>query len=215
LFFRRVVVIVCGVDEAGRGSMVGPLVVAGVAVKQSNVRRLGRLGVRDSKKLTKAAREAMYQEILDIAEDHAIFKISPKTVDAHVFKHNLNHLEASYMAKIIKKLSPQLSYVDSCDVDAARFGRELERLCNMKNIRAHHHADSRFLVVSAASIIAKVTRDRAIDRLDSTRMLGSGYPSDSKTVSFVKMWFDKNGQVPSFVRKSWAPVQKITNYPVA
>lgn len=202
--------IVCGVDEAGRGSMVGPLVVAGVSIEQSKIKELGRLGVRDSKKLSPASREYLYKRILELAEDYAVFRISPKIIDAHVRKHQLNHLEASYMAKIIRRLEPAVSYVDSCDVNAARFGKELERLSQIKNIRAYHHADAKFLAVSAASIIAKVTRDRAITRLNRVHVLGSGYPSDSRTMGFVREWFEKNGHVPNFVRQSWAPVQKIT-----
>lgn len=205
--------IVCGVDEAGRGSMVGPLVIAGVAVSRPKIKELGRIGVRDSKKLSASSREILYKKIIKIADDYAVSKISPKVIDAHVAVHRLNHLEASYMAKIIKRLQPEVSYVDSCDVNAARFGKELERLSSAKNVRAYHHADAKFLVVSAASIIAKVTRDRAVARLDED--LGSGYPSDSKTVEFVRVWFEKNGHVPEFVRKSWAPVQKITNYRAA
>lgn len=207
--------IICGVDEAGRGSMIGPLVIAGIAIKKSKIKELGRLGVRDSKKLSPLSREKLYKRILDIADDYAVSRIGPKVIDAHVRRHQLNHLEASYMAKIIRKLGPSLSYVDSCDVNATRFGKKLEKLSDVKNIRAYHHADARFLVVSAASIIAKVTRDRAIGRLNNVHVLGSGYPSDSRTVDFVRRWFEKNGHVPSFVRQSWAPVQKITSCQVA
>lgn len=207
--------IVCGVDEAGRGSMLGPLVVAGIAIKQSKIKELGRLGVRDSKKLSAQSRERLYKEILRLADDYVVSKVSPKVIDAHVLKHQLNHLEALHMAKIIKKLEPAVSYVDSCDVNATRFGRELERLSNIGNIKASHHADAKFLVVSAASIVAKVTRDRAIAKLNKASYVGSGYPSDPKTVRFVRDWFAKTGQVPSFVRKSWAPVRKIAQSQLA
>lgn len=207
--------IVCGVDEAGRGSMVGPLVVAGVAIERSKIKELERMGVKDSKKLTPASRQKLYKQIIKFVDDYAVLKITPKIIDSHVLRHQLNHLEASYMARIIKKLEPQLSYVDSCDVNASRFGKELEKLSRVSNIKAHHHADAKFLVVSAASIVAKVTRDRAIEKLSRSYVIGSGYPSDSRTVDCVKECFEKTGQVPSFVRKSWAPVQKITKYQVA
>ncbi|WP_268541312.1 ribonuclease HII [Candidatus Nitrosotenuis cloacae] len=207
--------IVCGVDEAGRGSMLGPLVVAGITVEQSRIKELGRLGVRDSKKLSPSSRERLYKEILHIADDYVVSKVSPKVIDAHVYRHQLNHLEAQHMAKIIKKLEPGVSYVDSCDVNATRFGKELERLSSVGNIKASHHADAKFLVVSAASIVAKVTRDRAIARLSKEGRVGSGYPSDPKTVGFVRDCFARTGQVPSFVRKSWAPVRKITQSQLA
>lgn len=207
--------IVCGVDEAGRGSMLGPLVIAGITVEQSKVKELGRLGVRDSKKLSAASRERLYREILRLADDYVVSKVSPKVIDTHVLRHQLNHLEALHMAKIIKKLGPAVSYVDSCDVNATRFGRELERLSHVGNIKASHHADAKFLVVSAASIVAKVTRDRAIAKLNKTAHVGSGYPSDPKTVRFVRDWFAKTGQMPNFVRKSWAPVKKIAQSQLA
>ena len=115
------------------------------------------------------------------------------------------------MANVIKKLSPSISYVDSCDVNATRFGKELSGLCKTGNIKSYHHADAKFVVVSAASIIAKVTRDRAIAKLASTHQVGSGYPSDPKTVQFVRNWFSKNHTMPAFVRKSWAPVKLIAS----
>jgi ribonuclease HII len=201
--------LVCGVDEAGRGSMIGPLVIAGISIKQTRLKALSQLGVRDSKKLTPPAREKLYKKITKMADDYAVTKLSPKQIDAFVEKHQLNHLEATHMAKIIKKLEPSVSYVDACDVNAPRFGSNLDALAHTGTIKAYHHADSRFVIVSAASIIAKVTRDRAISRLDKQYSLGSGYPSDAKTVSFVRQWFSKHGEVPGFVRKSWAPVRQL------
>ncbi|MGI0004241.1 MAG: ribonuclease HII [Candidatus Nitrosotenuis sp.] len=206
--------LVCGVDEAGRGSMVGPLVIAGVSIKQSKLKILSRLGVRDSKKLTPSAREYLYKKIIHEVDDYAVSKLSPRRVDSFVVKHQLNHLEASHMAKIIKKLRPSVSYVDACDVNAARFGHEIASLANTGKIKSYHHADSTFVIVSAASIIAKVTRDRAIAKLNKEFDLGSGYPSDSKTVEFVRDWFSKHGQVPDFVRKSWSPVKMLMSQPL-
>jgi ribonuclease HII len=209
-------VIVCGVDEAGRGSMIGPLVVAGIAIEKSKIKALGELGVRDSKKLTPLARERLYKKITRLVDDYDVSKSSPAQIDSHVLKHRLNHLEAAQMAKIIKKLQPSISYVDSCDVNAKRFGQELASLSKTGKIKSYHHADSRFLVVSAASIIAKVTRDRTIAKLNKNFELGSGYPSDAKTVQFVRDWFYKYGQMPDFVRKSWAPVKLVVkNYALA
>ena len=202
---------VCGVDDAGRGSMLGPLVIAGVSISRSKIRKLSEMGVKDSKKLSPAARERLYKKIIDFVDDYYVAKISPKTIDKSVKKHNLNHLEARYMAKVISKLQPNISYVDSCDVNPARFGKEISKLSKSKKIRSYHHADSRFVVVSAASIIAKVNRDRAIALLRKKYDLGSGYPSDPKTSSFVKNYVSENNKTPNFVRVSWKPVQKIIN----
>jgi len=202
---------VCGVDDAGRGSMLGPLVIAGISINKTKISKLSLMGVKDSKQLTPKSREELYKKIILLVDDYYVAKISPKSIDASVKIHGLNHLEAKYMAKVISKLNPDISYVDSCDVNPQRFGKEISKLSNNQKIKSYHHADSRFVVVSAASIIAKVTRDRAISRLKKTHDLGSGYPSDSKTINFVKAYYAAKQILPIFVRKSWKPTQKILN----
>jgi len=202
---------ICGIDDAGRGSMLGPLVIAGVSLNKSKIRKLSALGVKDSKKLTPKTREELYKKIISLVDSYYVAKISPKSIDSSVAKHGLNQLEAKYMAKVVSKLDADTSFVDSCDVNPQRFGKEISRLSNNKKIRSYHHADSRFIVVSAASIVAKVTRDRAIARLRVEHDVGSGYPSDRKTISFVEKYYQSQKIIPSFVRKSWKPTQKITS----
>ncbi|EIJ65071.1 ribonuclease HII [Candidatus Nitrosopumilus salaria BD31] len=200
---------ICGVDDAGRGSMLGPLVIAGISLDKKNLKQLSLLGVKDSKKLSPKSREDLYKKIIKIADSYYVVKISPKSIDASVKNHCLNVLEAKYMAKVVSKLNPDTSYVDSCDVNPSRFGREISKMSDNHKIKSYHHADSRFVIVSAASILAKVARDRAITKLRKDHNLGSGYPSDSVTVKFVTNYYKKNHVMPSFVRKSWKPVQKI------
>lgn len=199
--------LICGVDEAGRGSLLGPLVIAGVSLKRSKIKKLSSMGIRDSKKLTPAARERLYKKIIEYADDYYIARINPKTIDRSVKKHQLNLLEAKYMAKVIAKLKPNISYVDSCDVNPKRFGKEINKMAKSGKIRSYHHADSRFVIVSAASIVAKVNRDKAIAKLRKVHDLGSGYPSDKKTINFVSKYISDKKEIPSFVRKSWKPVQ--------
>ena len=201
--------IICGVDDAGRGSMIGPLVISGVTIDKKNVKKLRSIGVQDSKKLSPKTREILYKKIIEIVDDYHVVRISPKIIDQSVFKHKLNHLEAKNMAKVIKKLNPKVAYVDSCDVDYKRFGKEISLLTANSKIISRHHADSRFVVVAAASIIAKVSRDKSIHRLKKNYDLGSGYPSDKKTVKCVKKLLLHNKQSYSFIRMSWKPVQKI------
>jgi len=197
---------ICGVDEAGRGSMLGPLVIAGISISKSKVNLLKKLGVRDSKKLSPTAREHLYKKIIEIVDDYYVVRIPPRIIDKSVSTHSLNHLEAKYMAKVISKLSPSTAFVDSCDVNSKRFGKEISELTSNTKIRSYHHADSKFVTVSAASILAKVSRDRAIARLGKNRAIGSGYPSDPTTKVFVKKLIRKNQDI-SFLRKSWKPVQ--------
>jgi len=197
---------ICGVDEAGRGSMLGPLVVAGITISKSKIKLLKKLGVRDSKKLSPAAREYLYKKIIETVDDYHVIRIPPRVIDKSVANHSLNHLEAKYMARVISKLSPSTAFVDSCDVNSKRFGKEISELTSNTKIRSYHHADSKFVTVSAASILAKVSRDRAIMRLGKNHDIGSGYPSDPKTKMFVKKSLRKNRDMP-FLRKSWKPVQ--------
>ena len=197
---------ICGVDEAGRGSMLGPLVVAGITISKSKIKLLKKLGVRDSKKLSPAAREYLYKKIIETVDDYHVIRIPPRVIDKSVTNHSLNHLEAKYMARVISKLSPSTAFVDSCDVNSKRFGKEISELTSNTKIRSYHHADSKFVTVSAASILAKVSRDRAIMRLGKNHDIGSGYPSDPKTKMFVKKSLRRNRDMP-FLRKSWKPVQ--------
>lgn len=200
---------ICGIDDAGRGSLLGPLVIAGVSIRKSKMHKLYDLGVRDSKRLSPTSRTKLYGKIIDVVDSYHVARIPPRSIDASVRNHALNSLEAKYMAKVVTKLDPDTSYVDSCDVNPTRFGEEISRLSHKKKIRSYHHADSRFVVVSAASIIAKVSRDRSILRLRQNYDLGSGYPSDSKTIRFVTMFYKMHHRLPSFVRKSWKPARAI------
>ena len=200
---------ICGIDEAGRGSMLGPLVIAGISLDKRKLKKLSSIGVKDSKKLSPELREHLYKKIIEIVDDYYITKISTRSIDASVKKHGLNHLEAKYMAKVVSKLNSDTSYVDSCDVNPRRFGKEISTLSDNHKIKSYHHADSKFVIVSAASILAKVTRDRVIAKLRKSHNLGSGYPSDSVSVKFVTKYYKINHVMPSFVRKSWKPIRRI------
>lgn len=199
--------LVCGVDDAGRGSVIGPLVIAGISIEKNKIKKLSEIGVKDSKQLTPASRQRMYKKILSIVDGYHVAKISPKIIDQSVATNDLNKLEARYMAKVIAKLKPDLSYVDSCDVIPKRFGMRISEMAQSGKIHSSHHADRKYPVVSAASIIAKVNRDREIEKLRKIHNLGSGYPSDTKTMNFIKNWIQQNGVVPRFVRTSWKPVK--------
>ena len=201
--------LVCGVDDAGRGSMLGPLVIAGVCIRKDRMQDLVQLGIRDSKRHTPAARRRLFPRIKEVADSYHIVCAPPRSVDASVRWHGLNILEARYMARVVSKLGPDTAYVDSCDVDTARFGKSVSRMSGNCRVRSYHRADSRFVVVSAASILAKVTRDAAIRRLARSHKVGSGYPSDRRAVSFLRSYYAENGAMPSFARKSWKPVRRI------
>ena len=206
--------LVAGVDEAGRGCVVGPLVVAGIAIKTENLHLLTELGVKDSKLLTAKKRETLYPEIIKLTENHHIIKVPPYLIDRVVRSsrklHKLNRLEAQTMAKIIETLKPDEAYVDAADVLEQRFGNHISECLTIKTkIISQHKADRTFPVVSAASIIAKVERDGEIAKLKvKYGDFGSGYLTDDKTMVFLKRLLNENRDYPSFIRKSWKPAQR-------
>ena len=112
---------------------------------------------------------------------------------------------------VLDGIKPDIVYVDASDVSPERFSRHIaEELPFKTKIVSRHKADKTYPVVSAASIIAKVERDRFISILHAEYGdFGSGYASDSKTIKFLKEWGEVHGDYPDFVRKSWAPAKKI------
>ena len=207
--------LVAGVDVAGRGCVIGPLVVAGVMLKTEHLPSLTELGVKDSKLLTAKKREALYPEIIRLTEKYQTIKVLPYQIDKAVESarrlHKLNRLEAQTMAQVIEFLKPDEAYVDAADTVEHRFGNHIRECLKIKiRIISKHKADQIFPVVSAASIIAKVERDREIANLRAEYgNFGSGYLTDEKTMVFLKQLLEKNDGYPDFVRKSWKPAKRV------
>lgn len=201
--------IICGIDEAGRGSFIGPLVVAGVAIPDSSIDTLHKAGVRNSKILTPDTRNRLYDTILEHSVSWAVRRCRPRTIDNSVLFHGLTDLEIDKMADIIRHVRADEYYVDSCYANAAQFGNKLAKITKNTHIHSHTKADSRFVVVAAASIIAKVTRDRSIRNIQKNHPVGSGYPSDSKTIQYVRDVYLSTGTVLPFVRKSWSTAHRV------
>lgn len=202
-------ILVGGVDEAGRGSIIGPLVVAGISIRESKIIQLSEMGVKDSKALTPKARARLFGEIMKVADSVCVRKINPVEVDYSVSLRGLNRLEAKVMASVINNIEADEVYIDCCDVNPERYrdyvGQHLK--CSPK-VYSMHHADAINVVVSAASIIAKITRDQEVQHIRTKyRSIGSGYPSDDQTMRFIRRWVKKNGSAPEFARKSWKPLR--------
>lgn len=206
--------LVAGVDDAGRGSVIGPLVIAGVLLKEEEIHKFVQLGVKDSKLLSPRRREMLAVEIKRIALKHSVIKLSPKDIDKVVQTgrklHRLNRLEAQTMAKVIELLKPDIAYVDASDVLEERFKQHISECLPFRvEIVSEHKADMRYPIVSAASIIAKVERDMEIAELkEKYGDFGCGYPTDPKTISFLQQCLKEFGKYPDFVRKSWKTAKK-------
>ena len=157
----------------------------------------------------------MAEHITKIACKTSVQKLQPKEIDSVVKSgrrlHKLNWLEAQTMAKVIEALRPDLVYVDASDVLEERFRQHiLECLPFRAKIISEHKADRNYVAVSAASIIAKVERDREIALLGETHgSFGSGYPSDSRTIAFLEGLMKTADEYPEFVRKSWKPAKRV------
>jgi ribonuclease HII len=209
--------LIAGIDDAGRGSVIGPLVIAGVLVKEEDMPKLVELKVKDSKLLSPNRREKLAVEIKRIAERYSVVKLSPMEIDKVVMSgrklHKLNRLEAQAMAKVIEMLKPDITYVDASDVLEERFKQHiLEALPIKVQIISEHKADRKYPIVSAASIIAKVERDKEIAEIAKKYGdVGCGYPSDPKTIRFLQKCLEEAGEYPEFVRKSWKPAKRTKN----
>ena len=197
----------CGIDEAGRGPLIGPMVMAVVCGDSSELKRIG---VADSKKLAPKRREFLYKELSGFVQNHVI--ILPAEIDMYVRDKKLNVMEEYHTLKLISLLPvDSVIYVDSFDVDESRLESKL-RSASGKEIICRHHADDTYPQVSAASIVAKVIRDGEIEKLhDKFGDFGSGYPSDPRTVRFVKNAIKNHINIDSIVRHEWKTYKNMFN----
>ncbi|DAC34193.1 MAG TPA: ribonuclease HII [Candidatus Poseidoniales archaeon] len=213
---------VIGVDEAGRGPCIGPLFVGAVALPNEHLHMLEELGVTDSKRLKPNQRESMDAELRRLGALHGwglcVQPLQPPTIDAAVEEQGLNRLEVEGFVIAINEVwkdgEDHHLVLDACDVDATRFGRNVESgLHTLGKAPAHvlakHRADADERIVGAASIIAKVARDawvRAfIERTGHD--IGSGYPSDPKMKHVIADLL--GGSLPhGDLRWSWATTKR-------
>jgi ribonuclease HII len=201
---------VAGVDEAGRGPLLGPMVIAIASISWEKEELLVRMGVRDSKALTPSRRRALRALLERVLDYYAVRVVEPAEVDEAVSKGQLNLLEARIIAELVRQAASEVElevvYVDSPDPVPERFERLLTSLIG-EGVRvvAENGADAKYVVVGAASIIAKTERDRIVEELKRKYGdFGSGYPSDPKTREFAERWLREHGEPPPFARRSWS-----------
>jgi ribonuclease HII len=211
--------------------VVGPIVISIVSVSKGKESKLSRIGVRDSKMLTRRKRKFLLDEINAIADEVKVYSISNKEInEAMRNKISINELEALNFARLIDSVSiiPAKIYLDSPDVVPERFGLRIRLLSKKKmhiegvpqsrkerstgsiKIISEHKADARYPVVSAASIVAKTTRDAEIENIaDKLGIdIGSGYPSDRYTTDAIKADLNKN-KISPYIRNYWKTMSLI------
>ncbi len=208
---------ICGMDEAGRGPVIGPMVVAGVWMNAEEEHKLLEVKVRDSKKLIRRRRERLAEYIKKNFIHHFIV-VEAEDIDNLRQIMSMNQLEAYIFAKLANMEKADVYYIDAASANEEAFkeliGKSIMHDCK---IICEHGADDRYAIVSAASIVAKVERDERIKRIAKElekkldMPMGSGYPSDERTIEFIKAWIKKYGETPPHIRKSWNTVKRIEN----
>ena len=174
--------LICGIDEAGRGPVIGPLVMAGVLIDSSDLIRLKNIGVKDSKLLTKQKRDELFEQVKEIVKSYEVIVVEPSEIDDALNSDelNLNWLEAHKAADIITKLKPSKVTVDSPSNNTANYRAYLKKLVRNNKIEVvcEHKADLKYVEVGAASILAKVIRDDAIEEIK--KKIDAVYSLDSE-----------------------------------
>jgi ribonuclease HII len=201
--------LVVGIDEAGRGSIIGEMFVAGFASPQSAAGRLLDLGVRDSKELTPSQRSHLYRELVKLGFI-GVVAVPPRDID----NYNLNRLTEKAALRVVEIIARQTGGYDKLGIIIIdKFGEprllhsELRRRGFRGIIIVEEKADSRYPHVAAASIIAKHLRDQRIRVLSSLYGVpGSGYPSDPRTMEWVKRVLNR-GERPPIIRYSWSSLK--------
>lgn len=201
--------IIVGVDEAGRGPVLGPLVMVALAIKEDDQKKLEWLGVKDSKLLSPQVRLELFDRIKEIVHDFRVEVIEPDAIDLSLQEENtnLNWLEADTSARMVSELQPDKIILDcpSRNIEAYKsFVRDKlsEGVKNDAELIVEHKADLNHIVVAAASVIAKVIRDQHVDHIKTEIGLdfGSGYMSDPKTKEFLEKYHEKHAHL---FRRRW------------
>ncbi|XP_069738496.1 ribonuclease H2 subunit A isoform X1 [Phaenicophaeus curvirostris] len=214
-----------GVDEAGRGPVLGPMVYGLCYCPIERLEELEAMGVADSKTLSEGERERRFG-LLEAASDvvgWGLHLLPPQHISACMqqrAKYNLNELSQDTVAGLIQFALDEGVQVAEVFVDtvgpAAKFSARLRALFPSLKVTVSPKADGLFPVVSAASICAKVARDCAVkhwkfeeDLGEIDRDYGSGYPNDPKTKQWLRRHLQPVFGFPGFVRFSWGTAQEL------
>ncbi len=206
--------LILGIDEAGKGPVIGPLVLVGTLIEESDLPKLEKLGVKDSKLLTPKKREYLFEKIKLVVKRYKVVKISPKEIDEALESDslNLNWLEACKEAEIINELKPDKAIIDCPSPNIKAYTDYLLNLLTDKKVKliVEHKADVKYPIVSAASIIAKCVREEEVKKIEKEigMSIGSGYPSNKVCQKFIKENFEK---YPEIFRKTWTTYKRLVN----
>jgi len=204
--------LILGIDDSGRGPVIGPMVLAGCLITEELSCEFKEKGVKDSKMLTAKKREALAKIIKEKAIAYHVVQADPTEIEMKMKNGtNLNDLEAIKAAEIINKLNkgtePIKVILDCPSPNRKAWEIYLRRFVNNKDnldFVVEHKADVNYPSVSAASILAKTTRDAEIEKIKKKIGVdfGSGYPADPLTCKFLRDYSQKHENDGIF-RKTW------------
>jgi ribonuclease HII len=202
-----------GVDEAGRGPILGPMALAVVAVDRHQAARLTRAGVTDSKRFgagarAREARAELARIVRDVAAAYCVQLVDTDTIDRHVFRGELNHLERNVAARLLTRLGAGVdaSARDRIICDGRRMFAPLAT--RFPGLRAVDRGESVHVAVAAASILAKDARDEAFAAIagryrdEFGPIEGGGY-LNAATRAFLNAYARRYGGLPPEARRSW------------
>ena len=214
------IMLVLGIDDAGRGPVIGPMVLAGVLINKSTEKEFSKLGIKDSKLLSPKKRRILGEEIKKLSISSYEVLISVSEIDNEDNENlNLNQREAVGMAQIINKLSKSIKskekievIIDCPSTNIESWKSYLENFILGRtnlHIVCEHKADVNHISVGAASILAKVRRDAEVEKIkkDIGIDFGSGYSADPITRKFVYDNYDKY-KTKGIFRESWDTIKK-------
>lgn len=211
--------LILGIDDAGRGPVIGPMILAGCLINEDLEKEFKKLKVRDSKIVPAEKREELAGIIRRRAINYEISAVSPQEIDEKLGKKfNLNKIEAVYIADIINKMNKgkgHIFVIVDCPSNNIMSWRNylLTHIANKENLSVlcAHKADRDYVAVSAASILAKSAREKEVRKVKQilkkefniNEDFGSGYPADPMTDAFLKKYFNiLKGK--GIFRESWA-----------
>ena len=205
--------LIAGIDEAGRGPCLGPMVLAVAALRKKDEDVLLEIGVKDSKLLSAGERERQLVELEKVLSEFSFTAVDAAEIDELRDRKSLNEIEAMRIGLLLNamKKKPDIVYVDSPDILQENFATRIRKYISFDTVlKTEHKADVNYPIASAASIIAKVERDRLISELAKKHgEIGSGYSHDSVTIKFLENFVAKNKCLPDFARKSWITSQNL------
>jgi len=201
---------ILGIDEAGRGPVIGPLIIAGVMINEGEEDLIE--GVKDSKLLSHGKRIEL-DKIIRENSDFKIIEVEPKEIDETLASANLNlnWLEAHKQAEIINELQPDVAIIDCPSPNCSAYEKYLKDLLDNKKVKliVEHKADMNYPTCAAGSILAKVIREKRMDEIkEKYGDTGPGYPANAITRKFVA---DNWNKYPEIFRKSWATYKNIVS----